>query len=127
MHYCFMLFTKEKPKAEDICKILDPYYEETVYENHQFNEELPILIWDWWQIDGRYSHITNDKSPILASEIPEYDSLQTFGCIDVDGTIYARSHYNCKEIVEHPEYWDKLEEIKKRNKDCWVTILDLHD
>ena len=127
MHCCFMLFTKEKPTYEEIEKILEPYYEDTIYENHLEGEEVPKLMWDWYAIGGRYSDILEGNESLPASEVKDYDDLRTYGCIDVDGTVYATEYWDAREWIVEPDYWDKLKEIKERNKDCWVTILDIHD
>jgi len=130
MHYCFMLFTKEKPTPDEIEDILAPYYEPDVYNKYQEDSHLPIIMWDWYSIGGRFSDILEGNESLKASDIKDYDNLQTYGCFDVDEEVYtpyAREHWDGEKWVAHPDYWDKLKEIKKRNKDCWVTILDLHD
>ena len=127
MHTCFMLFTKEKPTYEEIEKILEPYYEDTVYDNYFNGDAAPKLMWDWYTIGGRYSHILEGNESLPASEVKDYDNLSTYGCIDVDGTGYAKEYWDTKDWIVEPDYWDRLKEIKERNKDCWVTILDLHD
>lgn len=127
MHYCFMLFTKEKPTPDEIEDILAPYYEPIVYDKYQENSNLPIIMWDWYSIGGRFSDVLEGNESLKVSDIKDYDTLQTYGYFDVDKTVYAREHWDGEKWVKHPEYWDKLEEIKKRNKNCWVTILDLHD
>lgn len=126
MHFCIMMFTKEKPTPKYIDDILEPYYEHTVYLKKEVGD-FPIIMWDYFEIGGRFSDVLNDNMYLHAVDIKNYDELEVFGCIDVDGKAYAKEHWTGNEWKEHPEYWDKLQEIKTRNKDCYVTILDLHD
>ena len=59
MHYCFVVITKEFPTDDVLSKALEPFNEETFYEKHEGEDEIPaeeypVFTWDWWQVGGRY-------------------------------------------------------------------------
>lgn len=49
MHYCLMLFTKEKKTEEEIEKILEKYQDVNIPSG-----EYPQFEWDWFEIGGRW-------------------------------------------------------------------------
>lgn len=56
MHYCCLVITKEFPTDEVLEKVMAPYNEEDYYKAQDQGEgpERPIILWDWWQVGGRY-------------------------------------------------------------------------
>lgn len=55
MHFCCVLITEEFPTDEVITKKLSPYDEEAYYEQDEEERPWVPLLWDWWQVGGRYS------------------------------------------------------------------------
>ena len=56
MHYCVLLLTEKFPTDWIIKKALEPYRSEDYYAQLDKGNEVehPMLLWDWWQIGGRY-------------------------------------------------------------------------
>ena len=59
MHYCVAVITEQFPTNEILSEKLKPVNEETFYEKFGDNEEIPKdlyppIMWDWWQVGGRY-------------------------------------------------------------------------
>ena len=58
----------------------------------------------------------------------DYDNeLLGYICIDTDGKAIARSTWDGNNFVDNPNYDKQAREMKRRNKDHYVTILDIHD
>lgn len=57
MHYCILLLTEKFPTNAIIEKALEPYREDEYYTQLDKGNEVacPLLLWDWWQIGGRYN------------------------------------------------------------------------
>ena len=66
MHFCVAIITEEFPTDNVLEEKLAPFSEDAFYnqfedededEEHisKAKEDYPMLLWDWWQVGGRYS------------------------------------------------------------------------
>ena len=55
MHYACLVITKEFPTNEILEKVLAPYNDDAVYSYPEESREYPPIMWDWWQVGGRYN------------------------------------------------------------------------
>lgn len=61
------------------------------------------------------------------SDLLNFDKQECYICIDKDGNAIAREHWDGKGFVKDNKFDEKLEDIKANSKDCYATILDIHD
>ena len=55
MHYKITLITKEFPTNYVIDEALNPYNEEDFWRDNDDNhKDYPAILWDWYQVGGRY-------------------------------------------------------------------------
>lgn len=54
MHYCCVIISREFPTDNVLEKILKPYNEEDFYSKTE-NATYPVIMWDYWQVGGRYN------------------------------------------------------------------------
>lgn len=62
-----------------------------------------------------------------AKDILNYDELESYICIDPEGGVIARSSWDGNKLIDDPDYETKFKKIMQDNKDCFVTVLDIHD
>ena len=55
MHYCCAIITKEFPTKEVLTASLKPFHEDVYYDAPEENRARPQIMWDWWQVGGRYN------------------------------------------------------------------------
>lgn len=60
-------------------------------------------------------------------DLLNFDEVECYICIDVDGNAIARESWNGSTFVTDEKFDEKLAEIKKNSKGCFVTVLDIHD
>lgn len=60
-------------------------------------------------------------------DLLNFDEVGCYICIDVDGNAIARESWNGSTFVTDEKFDEKLAEIKKNSKGCFVTVLDIHD
>lgn len=129
MHFCIAVFTEYYPTPKQISEIMTPYYE----YREDIGENDPDFEWDWYVTGGRYTEAfkfinPSQKAdyPFHPSELLDYAGLEPYGFIDVDKKPYIRETWSDGHYKERLDYLEKLEEIKKKNKNCWITIVDCH-
>lgn len=54
-------------------------------------------------------------------DLLNFDTVDCYLCIDLEGNVIVR------DSAEDAEFDEKLAEIKKNSKGCFVTVLDIHD
>ena len=55
MHFCLFLYTHEFPTDDVIGNALKPYYEGDYYKREDDDPRpRPPILWDWFQVGGRY-------------------------------------------------------------------------
>ena len=54
MHYCCLVFTDEFPSDQVITEKLAPFNDEVYYSAND-GRPRPMILYDWWQVGGRYS------------------------------------------------------------------------
>ena len=60
-------------------------------------------------------------------DLLNFNEVECYICIDVDGNAIARETWNGSTFVTDEKFDEKLAEIKKNSKGCFVTVLDIHD
>ena len=60
-------------------------------------------------------------------DLLNFEELDCYICIDVDGNAIARSSWNGEDFVEDKNFDEKLAKIKKESQGMFVTVLDIHD
>ena len=59
MHFCCLVITEEFPTDEVIGEVLHQYDDSEWADND--DDELPVLMCDWWQVGGRYNGLLKLK------------------------------------------------------------------
>lgn len=60
-------------------------------------------------------------------DILNYEELESYICIDSDGSAIAQSSWNGTEFIEDKDYDAKSKALLKKHKNGFVTMLDIHD
>lgn len=126
MHFCGMVFTKNKPTIDELEEIFAPYYD------GEEKEDDPIAI-DYFVVGGRYSgHILNDSCQISDMEKETIDNLHTYFAVNMDGEIDAiqvwdRKAYKWIHRSTLHERFEAAAKAKARKENGWITIVDCHD
>ena len=108
MHYCWTLYTNEKPSKEKIEEILNPY-------NVELNKNyirLPILQWDYYLIGGRYCGLLKAKTPeadvddgYFTDTISDFYKTLTYG---KDEVVNQMMYVICQSSSSKNKYFDSL-------------------
>ena len=61
------------------------------------------------------------------ADLLNFDEAGCFVCIDKDGNAIARESWNGHDFIKDEEFDEKLKIIKESSKDCYATIIDIHD
>lgn len=96
----FLSIAKEK---------LVPYYSESNYYKLMGHSDGHI------RVDGAW-----------IKDVMNLDDLSGGICIDKDGEVIARTHWNGENWIEDEEYESKFSDIIKNSQDCFMTVLDIH-
>lgn len=126
MHFCGMVFTKNKPTIAELEEIFAPYYDGEELEDD------PIAL-DYFLVGGRYAKmIPNDCCPVCDIEKSYLDDLHTYFAVDIDGRIDARQVWNLNthNWEDRDTLYERFEmaaKAKARKENGWITIVDCHD
>lgn len=126
MHFCGMVFTKNKPTIDELEEIFAPYYD------GEEKEDDPIAL-DYFIVGGRYSKIVpNDSCPVNDLEPSYLDDLHTYFTVRSDGEIGVRQMWDRATLKwVHSEALYKCFEMaakeQARKENGWITIVDCHD
>ena len=128
MHYCLMLFAKQKKTEEEIEKILEKYQDVNIP-----NGEYPQFEWDWFEIGGRWNKSMKTQSGscnmAFVEEIKDFENLDCYTFMTPDGEAYSRKWWNGDDFIPNDDFEEKLKSAKDkaREENQFVTIIDYHD
>lgn len=109
MHYCFLVFTKERPDEETLNIIMNPYNEDTFYERRE-KEKIPFpeFTWDYFVVGGRYnSQLKFDfKKHYKEDEHGMFYAKKTRNHKIFDSFILDK----IKRNFSSPRFWEEFEE-----------------
>lgn len=132
--YCGQLKLKIDPDDEEYGW---KYYSDIPREGRLFHSTLLYKIrkefkhpWDqkeekWIGYMGNYSYIYVDGARIR--DILNIDELLCYGFVDIDGQAYASESWNGSTFVKHPDFENLYKQKLNEYKDCFLTVLDIHD
>ena len=126
MHYSLHVITDHKPTESEIIEIMEPYYEETVFndleqslgEHWHYQDVWPLIHWDYFDL--------LDQKP-LKDISPGY-CYAILDCTNYD-EINTRQRFNGQDWIKQDDKFEAAVcEILKRQKDnYWVSIIDYHN
>lgn len=128
MHYCLMLFTKEKKTEEEIEKILGKYQDINIPSG-----EYPQFEWDWFEIGGRWDKFIETekerRNMSFVEEIENFEDLDCYTFMTADGEAYSRKWWNGNDFIPNDDFEEKLKSAKSKAKEenQFVIIIDYHD
>ena len=63
------------------------------------------------------------------SDVMNIDEIEGYVAIDTDGKAIARSSwdYEKEKFIDNPNYEEEVAKMKERNRDNFITIVDIHD
>lgn len=133
MHFCFLIFTKDEPSYDELEKIMEPYCEYgDWFEESTHSENYPLFSWDYFGIGGRWNDLletsNGNTSSAKVTNVLNFDDLVTFGAIDIDGSVIVKEFFDYRKFLwkTYDDYLKLFDEMKKRNKNNWVTVIDIH-
>ena len=147
MHYCCLVFTRQDPADRHaVDSAMSPFNEEDFYaaDPEKRDPKIPFLF-DFYGIGGgrRFNGVIamegeteeeakkadRTSAPLREPLDAEYILKRSFCYIAPDGKGYARSRfdYNLERWVSDPQYDRRGMKIFETEKDCYVTVVDIHD
>lgn len=126
MHYCLHIVTDHKPTESEIGEIMEPYYEEDVFDDLEkslgkdwhYQDVWPLIHWDYWTLE--------DQRPLKDISLGECYAI--LDCTNYD-EINTRQRFNGQEWIKQDDKFEaSVLEILKRQKDnYWVSVVDYHN
>lgn len=80
---------------------------------------------EWIGYMGDHSYIYVDGARIR--DILNIDELSCYGFVDIDEQAYASESWNGSTFVKHPDFENLYKQKLNEYKDCFLTVLDIHD
>lgn len=106
MHYCFLIFTKERPNENVLENIMKPYNSESFYDSEE--SEYPEFTWDYYLVGGRYdSKLKFDFNKHYEDQSEMDFSRQTRNHIAFDSSILDK----IKDNYSSKYGYDKFDEV----------------
>ena len=61
------------------------------------------------------------------SDILNYEDLDCYTFIGIDGEAYSREWWNGKDFIQNEDFEERLMNEKEKSKDLFITIIDYHN
>ncbi len=147
MHYCCLVFTREEPDYGNVEEALRPFREEDYFDlpKEERDPKIPFL-YDFYGYGGggRFNGVLAmeeetaeeakmaNRASASLSEPLDIDYIvdqRAFCYVDPEGKGYAVSRFDYEKSrwIRDPNFSRRLKKLFRTRKDCWVTVVDIHD
>ena len=75
----------------------------------------------------REGFIYCDGAPMADIINIEEQAVECYCLVDADGAGYSREHWNGEDWVVNDQFDEQCRKIVSERKDCYITVVDLHD
>lgn len=108
MHYACLVITKSFPNDEELERVLRPFNDEDYYSRPEDDKTpRPPILWDWWEIGGRYA----GKFKLEIRKDDKEYRWEYYANEPREGRLFrSYAFYKMKALIDQKKIWMLTEE-----------------